>query len=104
MSASTRTFGGRYAVIERAGTGGMAEVYRARDQLLGRPVALKVLHPEFAVDRSFVERFRREAQASANLNHPHIVAVYDWGTEDGTYFMVLEFVEGQSLRDVLRSE
>lgn len=99
-----RVFSGRYEVLSQVARGGMAEVYRARDNLLGRPVALKILHPEFAIDQSFVERFRREAQAAANLNHPHIVAVYDWGTENGTYFMVLEYVEGQSLRDILRTD
>src|SRR5439155_19172393 len=91
-----RVFSGRYEVLSPVARGGMAEVFRGRDNLLGRPVALKVLHPEFAVDQSFVERFRREAQAAANLNHPHIVSVYDWGSENGTYFMVLEFVEGRT--------
>ena len=65
---------------------------------------MKVLFPEFAREPSFVERFRREAQAAANLNHPNIVAVYDWGQEDGTYFIVMEYVEGRSLRDLIRSE
>ena len=82
----------------------MAEVYLARDQLLDRPVAVKVLFPEFAADRSFVERFRREAQAAANLNHPNIVCVYDWGEEDGTYFIVMEYVEGRSLAEIIRTE
>ena len=82
----------------------MAEVYLAHDQLLDRPVALKVLFPEFARDPSFVERFRREAQAAANLNHPNIVAIYDWGQEHGTYFIVMEYVEGRSLRDLIRAE
>lgn len=99
-----RVFSGRYEVLSPIARGGMAEVYQARDNLLGRPVALKVLHPEFAVDQAFVERFRREAQAAANLNHPHIVAVYDWGQEDGTYFMVMEYVQGRTLRDLLKSE
>ena len=82
----------------------MAEVYLARDQLLDRPVALKALFPEYAREPSFVERFRREAQAAANLNHPNIVAIYDWGQEAGTYFIVMEYVEGRSLRDLIRSE
>ena len=73
MTTSTTTFGGRYRLIERIGTGGMAEVYRARDELLGREVAVKILSDRFSRDRSFVERFRREAQAAANLNHPNIV-------------------------------
>ena len=82
----------------------MAEVYLAHDQLLNRPVALKALFPEYAREPSFVERFRREAQAAANLNHPNIVAIYDWGQEAGTYFIVMEYVEGRSLRDLIRSE
>ena len=86
--------GGRYEIHRQLARGGMAEVYLARDQLLDRPVAVKVLFPEFAADPSFVERFRREAQAAANLNHPNIVGVYDWGQERGTYFIVMEYVEG----------
>jgi serine/threonine-protein kinase len=82
----------------------MAEVYLARDLLLDRPVALKVLFPEFATDPSFVERFRREARAAANLNHPNIVSIYDWGAENGTYFIVMEYVEGPTLREVIRRE
>jgi len=82
----------------------MAEVYLARDESLNRLVALKALFPEFAREPSFVERFRREAQAAANLNHPNIVAIYDWGQESGTYFIVMEYVEGRSLRELMRSE
>jgi len=82
----------------------MAEVYLARDLLLDRPVALKVLFPEFASDRSFVERFRREARAAANLNHPNIVSIYDWGEDGGTYFIVMEYVDGKTLREVIRGE
>lgn len=97
-------FGGRYAVIEKVGTGGMAEVYRARDDLLGREVAIKVLHDRYSRDRSFVERFRREAQAAANLNHPNIVALYDYGADGDTYFIVMEFIDGRSLSDIIASE
>ena len=81
----------------------MAEVYRARDRLLDRPVALKILFPELSVDRSFVERFRREAQAAANLSHPNIVPVFDWGEDGGTYFIVMEFVDGRPLSSILRT-
>ena len=80
----------------------MAQVYRARDRLLDRPVALKVLFPELSVDRAFVERFRREAQAAANLSHPNIVPVFDWGEDAGTYFIVMEFIDGRPLSAVLR--
>ncbi len=82
----------------------MADVFLAHDRLLDRPVAVKVLFPQFASEPKFVERFRREAQAAANLNHPSIVAVYDWGEYDHTYFIVMEYVEGRSLADILRSE
>jgi serine/threonine-protein kinase len=82
----------------------MAEVYLARDQLLGRTVALKVLHPEYARDRAFIERFRREAQAAASLNDPRIVSIFDWGSDDGTYFIVMEYVEGRTLREIILTE
>ena len=80
----------------------MALVYRAQDLLLNRPVALKILYPELSADPLFVERFRREAQAAANLSHPNIVPVFDWGEDRGTYFIVMELIEGTSLADVLR--
>jgi beta-lactam-binding protein with PASTA domain/predicted Ser/Thr protein kinase len=105
MSAPTPTvFNGRYELHRQLARGGMAEVFLAHDQLLDRPVAVKVLFPEYASDPSFVERFRREAQAAANLNHPNIVSVYDWGEEGGTYFIVMEYVEGRSLAEILRTE
>ncbi len=97
-------FNGRYELHRRLGRGGMAEVFLARDQLLDRPVAVKVLFPEFATDPAFVERFRREATAAANLNHPNIVGVYDWGEADGTYFIVMEYVDGRTLSEILRDE
>ena len=75
----------------------MADVFLARDLLLDRPVAVKVLFDEFSRDSDFVERFRREAQAAANLNHPNVVSVFDWGEEQGTYFIVMEYVDGRSL-------
>ena len=103
MSQQT-VFNGRYELHRRLARGGMADVFLARDALLDRPVAVKVLFPEFATDPSFVERFRREAQSAANLNHPNVVAVYDWGQEEGTYFIVMEYVEGRSLADIIKSE
>ena len=96
--------GGRYELQRRLARGGMAEVFLAQDQLLGRPVAVKVLFPEFATDPAFVERFRREAQAAANLSHPNIVGVYDWGREGKTYYIVMEYVEGRSLSEIIRTE
>ncbi|MCU1467131.1 MAG: Serine/threonine protein kinase [Actinomycetia bacterium] len=104
MTLVGRVFSSRYEIQREIAQGGMAEVYLAHDQLLNRPVALKALFPEYAREPSFVERFRREAQAAANLNHPNIVAIYDWGQEDGTYFIVMEYVEGRALRDLIRSE
>jgi beta-lactam-binding protein with PASTA domain/predicted Ser/Thr protein kinase len=93
----------RYELIKRIGRGGMADVFMARDRLLDRNVAIKVLFAEFAVDPNFVERFRREAQAAANLNHPNIVNVFDWGKHGGTYFIAMEYVDGRTLADILRS-
>ncbi|WP_419943733.1 Stk1 family PASTA domain-containing Ser/Thr kinase [Candidatus Poriferisodalis sp.] len=97
-------FGGRYELFSRIARGGMSEVFLGRDQLLDRPVAVKVLFPEFAANSSFVERFRREAQAAANLSQPNVVGVYDWGNHEGTYYIVMEYVEGRSLAEVIRSE
>jgi len=99
-----RVYNGRYEIVQHLARGGMAEVFLARDLLLDRPVAIKVLFPEFAADRSFVERFRREARSAANLNHPNIVSIYDWGEEEGTYFIVMEYVEGRTLRQVIRED
>jgi serine/threonine protein kinase len=82
----------------------MADVYQAQDTLLGRRVAIKMLHSQYSSDEAFVKRFRREAQAAANLSHPNIVSIYDWGEAGDTYFIVMELVEGRSLRDVLKSK
>ena len=98
-----RIFSERYELNHLIARGGMAEVYRAHDRLLDRPVALKVLFPELSVDRSFVERFRREAQAAANLSHPNIVPVFDWGEDTGTYFIVMEFIDGRPLSAILKT-
>ena len=97
-------FGGRYELKKRIARGGMAEVFLGEDQLLGRPVAVKVLFPEFASDPNFVERFRREAQAAANLSHPNIVGVFDWGKERNTYYIVMEYVEGRTLSQIIRKK
>ncbi|HEX2031200.1 MAG TPA: Stk1 family PASTA domain-containing Ser/Thr kinase [Actinomycetota bacterium] len=95
------TVDGRYQVIARLASGGMGEVYRALDPVLGREVAIKVLHPSLAGDPGFIDRFRREARAAAMLSHPNIVAVHDWGEAETTYFMVMEFVRGPNLRSIL---
>ncbi len=94
---------GRYQIVRHLARGGMAEVYLAHDELLDRPVAVKVLFPELARDASFVERFRREAQSAARLNHPNIVSVYDFGEDQDAQYIVMEYVEGQTLRDMIRA-
>jgi beta-lactam-binding protein with PASTA domain/aminoglycoside phosphotransferase (APT) family kinase protein len=103
MPPATRVFANRYELGEEIGRGGMADVYLAHDRLLDRRVAVKVLLPEFASDATNVERFRREARAAAGLSHPHIVSVYDWGEEDDTPFIVMEYVPGETLRTILQS-
>ncbi len=97
------TLDGRYHVLERIAAGGMGEVFRAHDAVLAREVAVKVLHRSLSGDQGFVERFRREARAAATLNHPNIVAVYDWGAVDGVYYMVMEYVHGRSVREVVNA-
>jgi beta-lactam-binding protein with PASTA domain len=93
---------GRYRVISRLGSGGMADVYLAQDQLLGREVAVKVLHHHFAEDQEFVERFRREASSAAALSHPNIVGIFDRGEWNGTYYIAMEYVAGRSLKTIVR--
>ena len=95
---------GRYDLTAHLARGGMADVFEATDRMLDRRVAVKILHQRFAETDTFVARFRKEALAAANLSHPNIVSIYDWGHEDGTYFIVMELVKGRSLRDVLRAE
>src|SRR5690349_15182797 len=102
MATVARVLANRYELRTEIGRGGMADVYVALDRLLNRRVAVKVLSPAFAADPAFVERFRREAQAAASLNHPNIVAVYDWGRDGDTSFIVMEYVNGQTLREVLQ--
>lgn len=97
------TLDGRYHIVERIAAGGMGEVFRAHDAVLAREVAIKVLHGSLARDQQFVDRFRREARAAAVLSHPNIVAVYDWGAVDGIYYMVMEFVRGRGVRDLLNA-
>jgi beta-lactam-binding protein with PASTA domain/tRNA A-37 threonylcarbamoyl transferase component Bud32 len=95
-------FGRRYRVTERIGSGGMADVYKAVDETLGRTVAVKVLHQRFSDDPEFVQRFRHEASAAANLSHPGIVNIYDYGVENSTYYIVMELVRGTDLKRVVK--
>ena len=95
---------GRYRVVSRLGAGGMADVFLVEDQQLGRKVALKLLHRRFSEDPGFVERFRREAQAAASLQHPNVVQVYDRGGYDATYYIAMEYLPGRSLKQLIRQE
>jgi len=95
------TIDGRYRLLRRIGSGGMADVWLAEDPHLQRRVALKILHRRFAQDREFVERFRREAEAAASLSHPNIVAVFDRGDVDGTYYIAMQLLEGRSLKELI---
>ncbi len=104
MIESDTVIDGRYEVLSRIGTGGMADVYLARDQLLGRQVAVKLLHHRFAEDQEFVERFRREASSAAGLSHPNVVAIFDRGEWDGTYYIAMEYLPGRSLKAVVREQ
>jgi serine/threonine-protein kinase len=96
-----QVFNDRYELVSHVARGGMAQVYLAKDLLLDRPVALKVLFPELSIDQAFVRRFRREAQAAANLTHPNIVSIYDWGEGARTYFIVMEYVDGRTLAQLI---
>src|SRR5437588_12089470 len=91
----------RYELEELVGRGGMSSVYRARDRLLERTVAIKILHEHYSRDEDYVERFRREARAAAKLSHPNIVTVIDRGEADGRQFIVFEYVEGENLKQLL---
>jgi eukaryotic-like serine/threonine-protein kinase len=94
----------RYRVLSRVGSGGMADVYLAEDELLGRQVAVKLLHHHFAEDHEFVERFRKEASSAAALSHPNIVAIFDRGEWQGTYYIAMEYVAGRSLKTIVREQ
>src|SRR5207248_379992 len=94
---------GRYRIIRKLGAGGMANVYLAEDQELGRSVAIKILDDRHAADDSFIERFRREAKNAAGLSHPNIVSIYDRGEAEGTYYIAMEYLDGRSLKELIVS-
>src|SRR5207253_3435756 len=96
-------FDRRYRIMRKLGTGGMANVYLAEDQELGRRVAIKILDDRHAGDDQFVERFRREAKNAAGLSHPNIVSIYDRGEAEGTYYIAMEFLDGRSLKELIVS-
>src|ERR687885_363941 len=94
-------FDGRYRILRKLGSGGMANVYLAEDQELGRRVAIKILNDRHANDDQFVERFRREAKNAAGLSHPNIVSIYDRGEAEGTYYIAMEYLDGRSLKELI---
>lgn len=102
MQAELRTLNGRYRLLERIGSGGMAAVYRAQDLKLGRFVAIKMLHESLTSDEGFLMRFQREAHSAANLTHPNVVTVHDIGQEGHRHYIVLEYIEGDTLKQVIR--
>ncbi len=101
---SSRILAGRYELLDKIGDGGMAVVYKSRDRLLNRFVAIKILKPEFTKDLKFIENFRRESQAAASLSHQNIVNIYDVGKEGNIYYIVMELIEGQVLSDIIKNE
>ncbi|GAB1475701.1 Stk1 family PASTA domain-containing Ser/Thr kinase [Bacillota bacterium] len=101
---SSRVLAERYELMEKIGDGGMAVVYKSRDKLLNRYVAIKILKPEFSKDYKFIESFRRESQAAASMSHPHIVNIYDVGREGSINYIVMELVEGQPLSDLIKEK
>lgn len=92
----------RYEIIEKIGVGGMADVFKGRDRLLGRAVAIKILHQNYAGDKEFVARFKREAQAAGKLSHPNIVSMYDVGVDEGYHYIIMEYVEGETLKEYIK--
>ena len=101
---SSKLLLGRYEIIEKIGEGGMAVVYKAKDRLLNRYVAIKILRPEFTKDEQFIENFRKESQAAAGLSHPNIVNVYDVGREGNINFIVMELIDGKPLSQVIEEK
>ena len=104
MNIIGRTIANRYEIINKTGVGGMATVYVAKDKVLNRNVAVKVLKDEFTTDEEFVKRFNSEAQAAASLSHPNIVSIYDVGNEDNIYYIVMELVRGKTLKQIITEE
>lgn len=103
MAEAQRVLGGRYLLKDKVGSGGMASVYRAQDQVLDRTVAVKIMLPQYAGDATFAARFKQEAQAAAGLQSPYIVGVYDWGKDGDTYYIVMEYLRGTDLKSGVRS-
>lgn len=104
MKMIGKRINGRYQILENIGGGGMANVYKAQDMILDRIVAVKVLQPQYSNDEQFIKRFRREAQAATSLAHPNVVNIYDVGEEEDTYYIVMEYVEGSTLKEYIQNE
>ena len=104
MILEGKMLGNRYEIIEKVGNGGMATVYRAEDKVLKRNVAVKVLKDEFTTDEEFIKRFEIEAQSAARLTHPNIVSIYDVGSEDNLYYIVMELIRGKTLKEIIVEE
>ena len=102
MLSNGQIIGGRYEIVKSIGEGGMANVYLANDKILYRKVAIKVLRGDLANDEKFIRRFQREAQSVANLSHPNIVEVYDVEEEEGQHYIVMEYIEGKTLKQLLQ--
>ena len=98
---ANKILAGRYELLEKKGDGGMAVVYKAKDRLLNRFVAIKILRPEYIRDPKFIDSFRRESQSAAGLSHPNIVSVYDVGREGNIYYIVMELLDGENLSDLI---
>ena len=101
MYLEGKLLGNRYEIIEKIGSGGMATVYKARDLVLKRYVAVKVLREEFTTDNEFIKRFNTEAESAASLTHPNIVSVYDVGKEGSLYYIVMELIKGKTLKEII---
>lgn len=104
MNFEGRLLGNRYEILEKIGIGGMATVYKAKCHVLNRYVAVKILRDEFTTDAEFVRRFNTEAQAAASLTHPNIVSIYDVGNEGNVYYIVMELIQGKTLKEIITED
>lgn len=104
MNLEGKVIGSRYEILEKIGMGGMATVYKAKDNILKRYVAIKILRDEFTTDEEFIKRFNTEAQSAASLTHPNIVSIYDVGQEDNIYYIVMELIKGKTLKDIINED
>ena len=104
MDLEGKILGNRYEIIEKIGNGGMATVYKSKDRVLNRYVAVKILRDEFTTDEEFIKRFRIEAQSAASLTHPNIVSIFDVGNEGSLYYIVMELIKGKTLKEIITEE